>query len=47
LLPIVKAENPALTASFADHTSHTVGKITGLPGWCIARNAAARCPRTS
>ena len=41
-LPTVSAAKPALTASFADHASHTVGSTTGLPGWCNSSSAAAR-----
>ena len=39
-LPTVSAANPASTASFADHASHTVGRITGSPGTCSASSAA-------
>src|ERR1700741_3597464 len=45
-LPTVSAANPASTASFADHASHMVGKITGFPGWCKASRVCARCCKT-
>src|SRR5829696_4827688 len=45
-LPTVSATNPASTASRADQASQTVGKTTGLPGWCNASNASARSLRT-
>ena len=35
-LPTVSAANPASTASLADQASQTVGRTTGLPGWCKA-----------
>ena len=41
-LPTVSAANPASTASRADQASQTVGRTTGLPGWCKASNVSAR-----